>query len=305
VKRMAMFITSDGEPVLPGSREFFQALGDPAPDYDAEAYAVRNHGFIKVTVIEQSICEIEVHPRTVTLPALLGVQQMIQSCGVNLFRIKHLDKTWLSEITSSAERAMSRLAELSAPQLVVGPRDRYTVEPLDYAKLLDDENNPLRPMAQKWRAAFGQFDATVISFAINYNLLSQMVIIGIRPQQPEPVWRFIGDAHSSWLDRRHHQTMLGEKIENIPDKEYAVWAAEFYKHVASTGQPRFDCVAASIESATGPYFTRYERLVLPWRTTSDEVLVTVSPRRLSSGAISDADAPSANDPADRKLARSS
>jgi len=259
----------------------FRSLGDPDPDYDAETFAVKNLGFTKVSVIDHSIIEIELHPRNVTMQAVLAVQQQIQSAGVGLFRIKHFDTDWQSEITSSAEQAMVRLSQLTAPAFVAPLQQRFIVEPKEYSQLLDNEENELRFMAQKWRTAFGRFDSTVISFAINHQLLARMLIVGVKPQPADPVWRFIGEAHVSWLDRNHHISVIGDPVANIPDKEYGSWASEFYKDVARTGQPRFDCVNALIQRQPRPYQSRYERLVLPWRTASDEILLTVCNRRLS------------------------
>ena len=296
-----MLVTPDAEWLPSGSPDFFAALGDPDPDYDAELFAIKNLGFIRFSVIQQSILEIELHPRNTSLLALLAVQERIQSAPVRLFRIKHFDVDWQSEITSSAERAIKRLSELASPEFIAPAKERYIAEPLDFASLFENDNHPLRPMAQKWRAAFGKFDSTVISFAINHNLLSQLLIVGVRPKAPEPVWRFIGEAHASWLDRHHHFKMIGQKIDHVPDKDYSLWAAEFYKYVANTGQPRFECVTASIQGRPNPYLTRYQRLLLPWRTASEEVLVTVSPVRLSSSAKPDL---RGNDSEDRKPARS-
>lgn len=280
MNRLSMLVTSDGQWVFPDSSEFLAALGDPNPDYDAEAFAVKNLGFIKFTVIERTIVEIELHPRNAELPALLAVQEQIQSSGVNLFRIRHFDTAWRSEITSSAEQAIVRLSQLTAPAFVAPVQRRFVVEPQDYSQLLNDEQNELRFMAQKWRTSFGQFDSTIISFAINHHLLARMLIVGVRPQPADPVWRFIGEAHTSWLDRPHHLNVIGDRVENIPDKDYGRWASEFYKDVARTGQPRFDRVNASIQRQPQPYHSTYERLVLPWRTASEEMLVTVCNRRL-------------------------
>jgi len=280
VNRLTILVTPDGQWVFPGSGEFLEILGDPDPDYNAEEFAVKNLGFIKFSMIERTIIEIELHPRNVSIPALLAVQQQLQTSGVSLFRIKYFTSAWHSEITSSIEQAILRLSELCAPEFVAPAKGKYVVEQRDYSELLNDEENPLRFMAQKWRTSFGRFDSTVISYAISHQMLSQLLIVGIKPNNVDPVWRFVGEGHSSWLDRRHHLSVIGERVENVPDKEYGGWAAEFYKNVAGTGQPRFDCVTASIQGQVNPYRTRYERLVLPWRTTSDEVLLTVSPRRL-------------------------
>jgi hypothetical protein len=295
VNRLSMLVTADGEWVFEDSPEFLVALGDPSPDYDAGLFAVKNLGFIRFQILDNSIIEIELHPRNVGLTALLAVQQQILSSRIKLFRIKYFDTTWHSEITASSERAAARLSELCAPAFAPPPSQKFVVEPRDYSHLLQDEDNPLRLMAQKWRMSFGHFNPTVISFAIKHQLLSRMMIVGVKASRPDPVFRFIGDGFN-WLESDYQFRAIGERIVDQPDKEYGAWVSEFYKSVASTGQPRYDMVRAGIQAqGTGPqlFLTRYERLLLPWRTPSDEMFVTLSSKRLADEetefAIADSD----------------
>ena len=102
-------------------------------------------------------------------------------------------------------------------------------------------------MAQKWRMSFGHFDASIIPFTIQHHLFSLMLIAGVKPDGRDPVFRFIGDGHS-WVGTRYRVNGIGEKVENLPDKDYGGWVAEFYKSVASTAQPRYDLVTAAIEA---------------------------------------------------------
>ena len=130
-----MLVTPDGQWVLPETPEFFAALGDPTPDYDSVAFAVKNRGFIKVNTIEHSLIEIELHPRNVELQALLAVQQQLVSAPVKLFRIKSFDTEWRSEISASAEQAVARLSELCAPVFTPPVDERFRVEPQDLEAL--------------------------------------------------------------------------------------------------------------------------------------------------------------------------
>src|SRR5580692_2940671 len=98
VQGITMLVTADGEWLLPDTPEFFAALGDPDPDYDAISFAVKNLGFVKFQIFGHSVAEIELHPRNVQLPALLAAQQQVLTSQVKLFRIKFLDKEWHSEI---------------------------------------------------------------------------------------------------------------------------------------------------------------------------------------------------------------
>ncbi len=304
MKRLTMLVTPDGQWVFEDSAEFLMALGDPNPDYDASSFAVKNFGFIKFQVHDGSVVEIELHPRNVQLPALLAVQQQLLSSQVKLFRIKYFDIAWRSEIMTSVETAISRLSELCAREAAPPSSDRFVVEPQDYSQLFRQRENPLVFMVQKWRMSFGHFDPSVIPFAIKHQLLSRMVIVGVRPRVAEPVFRFIGEGHANWLDTDEHLHAIGEKLENLPDKDYGGWASNFYKSVASSGEPRYDYVTAAIQRRPDTYVTHYERLLLPWKTPSEEVLVTLWSRGLSSPVV----APSASDDTDsvvvRKFARS-
>ncbi len=299
MNRLTMLVSAEGTWMLEDSTEFRAALGDPEPDYDGAAFAVKNLGFIKFQILDNSIIEIEVHPRNVEIPALLAVQQQILTSHIKLFRLKYFEVSWKSEIICSAELAVARLSELCAPRFALSAEDRFLVEPQDYSRLFESEHGPLQLMAQKWRMSFGHFDPSVISFAINKDLLSRLIIVGVKPPGAEPVFRFIGDGHNNWLDDNYHLHAIGEKVRNQPDKNYGEWVSQFYKSVASSGQPRYDYVTASIQRPPGTYTTHYERLLLPWKTPSDEVLVTLSSRGLGANAV---DKPSMIEP-ENSLAR--
>jgi hypothetical protein len=275
-----MLVSAEGTWMLEDSAEFRVALGDPEPDYDGAAFAVKNLGFIKFQILDNSIIEIDLHPHNIEIPALLAVQQQLLTSKVKLFRLKYFDASWKSEIICSAELAVARLSELCAPKFALSAKDSFLVEPQDYFKLFESEQGPLQLMAQKWRMSFGHFDPTVISFAIKKDLLSRLIIVGVKPRGAEPIFRFIGDGHTNWLDGNYHLHAIGEKVQDQPDKNYGQWVSQFYKSVASTGQPRYDYVTAAIQRPPGTFTTRYERLLLPWKTPSDEVLVTLSSRGL-------------------------
>jgi hypothetical protein len=308
VNRVTMLATADGRWVLAGSAEFLDALGDPDPDYDAELFAVKNLGFIQYQTIDNLLVEIELHPRNVVLPALLAVQQRIVSSPTSLFRIKYLDTVWQSEISSSTEHTVARLSELCAAAFVPPPTDKYVVEQQDFSRLFEREEDPFCSIAQKWRMAFGYFDETVLPFAIKHGLLSRMIIIGVKRRSGESVFRFIGNGFR-WVGEEYIVRGVGDNVQDQPDKEYGAWVSEFYRSVAGSGQPRHDLVSAAIrwEDEPGKPFrvSRYERLLLPWRTPSDETFVTVSSRISKSAPSPDTESALRDHSRRMKSARSS
>ena len=307
MNRLTMLVTPAGQWVLENSVEFFAALGDIDPDYDAASFAVKNQGFVKFQIHDQSIIEIELHPYAVELPALLAVQQQLTTSNVRLFRIRYFTSSWQSEILSDRDLAISRLSELCAPKFVPAAKDQFLIEPQEFSKLYDSDESPLQRLAQKWRMSFGHFDPSVISFAINQQLLSRLMIFGMRPDWTDPVFRFIGDGFR-WLEGNYQFNGIVQRVENQPDRDYGEWVSEFYKNVARTGQPRYDHVTAAIQVSPGKpnFFTsHYERLLLPWKTSSDEVLVSMLSRKLADDGAAKSAASEVGYPLERIAKKSS
>ena len=62
MNRLTMLASAEGTWMFEDSVEFRAALGDPQPDYDAAAFAVKNLGFIKFQILDNSIIEIDQLP---------------------------------------------------------------------------------------------------------------------------------------------------------------------------------------------------------------------------------------------------
>ena len=281
MQQLTMLVTAEGKWVLPDSDEFLAALGDPEPDYDAVGFAVRNLGFVRFQVLDRLVTEIELCPRNVDLRALLAVERLLCDAGTNLFRVRWLADEWHSEISASAKHTLTRLRELCAPVFEPVLTDRFRVDPQDPSTLFDTQRGretALGRLAMKWRVAFGNFDEKVLDIANRNDLLSLMAIVEFDPGDTSPVFRFIGDGHS-WAHRQFKIDGIGEKVENMPDREYGHWITEFHRSVASSGQPRLDRCTATIEFHDQADTSRskavaYDRLLLPWRTPSGKVLIT-------------------------------
>jgi hypothetical protein len=109
-----LLVTPDGGWVRERSREFFVALGDSDPDYDASLFAVKNLGFIVIRVSPESLVEIRLHPRNVSSAALASIQHLLPSVQSDLFRISYLKEGWISETAPSAAQTICRLSEICA-----------------------------------------------------------------------------------------------------------------------------------------------------------------------------------------------
>jgi hypothetical protein len=282
LQQLTMLITAEGKWVLPDSEEFLAALGDPNPDYDAVGFAVRNLGFIKFQVLDRIVTEIELHPRNVDGRALLALEKLLDEAGTNLFRIKYFDDEWHSEISASAEHMLARLRELCAPVFEPVPTERFRVEPRNQETLLRDSESPLRLFAQKWRVSFGEFNPSVMSFAVEKGFIDRLMVAEVASPATDPVFRYIGNGFG-FFDQNFRFRGVGQRLQDFPDEGYGQWLAAFYKAVATSGQPRYDVVSATITDPGNPkpYSTHYERLLLPWRTGPNGTLVSLLSKKVS------------------------
>jgi hypothetical protein len=258
-----------------------QALGYPDPDFDAAGFAVRNLGYIKLEMIEDALLDIECHPQHVSPAALAAVQRHLESSGQRLFRLRYLAEDWRTEVIVSPTLASRRLSELCTTDMHQNASGRFRATELDLSQLSgagDDDRR--RALLQKWRASFGRFDDTVLPFAFKHGLAASMVLTSVKPHQPDPIFRYIGESFWGW-GQDFYIIAVGDRVENQPDKDYGEWVSRFYCDVATSNRPRYDRVDAYIKkSARGEEYS-YERLMLPWSTGSGEVLITLSSRILS------------------------
>jgi len=269
-------VSPEGRWLPEGSPEFLREVGDLDPDYDAAMFAVKNLGFIKVEIITELVVSITLHPSNVDLNSLIAVNHVLSKSTARAFCIRFLTTRWEREILPNAERAFERLHDLYSLAHLEDHRssERFSAVRQDHERILSNDEHLLRPILQKWRMAFGQFDDTVLPFMARHGFLRRTVVVGVQPNDPDPVFRYVGDAFD-WLgDRDFAYRAIGEKVTNQPDREYGQWVAEDYRQTALRKLPQLDKVNAALRGRSGR--TVYDRLLLPWATRSSEILVTVS-----------------------------
>src|SRR5690606_1829596 len=87
-------------------------------------------------------------------------------------------------------------------------------------------------------------------------------------------FQFIGEG-LKFYDEKALFEIIGQPIDYQPDKEYGTWAAAQYDALLETKQPRLDYVEARIHQPSGEMRkSRYERLLLPWRSPAGKPIVT-------------------------------
>lgn len=112
-----IFLAPDGAWLREDSDEFFAALGDPDPDYDAPLFAIKNLGFILVRLVGASLVEVTLHPRNVEPAALRSLQHWLQSFESCSFKLNYMWERWVSENFTARVQLMCRLFDITASEM--------------------------------------------------------------------------------------------------------------------------------------------------------------------------------------------
>lgn len=283
-RKLLVSVSPEGTVLAPGTEAFFERIGYANPDFDASDYVVRNLGFVSVTRRSRDRMTIRLRPSLVSRKALDACLKILMNQDFAQGEIQRYEEDWISEIWPNDPALLHRLADLcEKAQRMQEPR--FGSRPLDISAVSSDSSNPLKPLYQKWRVSSAIFDDTTLPFLISYGLDFRLSVV-TAPRMGEPLrFQFFGDGFKFYDD---HQKMkvIGAPIEDQPDAEYGRWLAEQYDAVVASGRPALDYVTARITPDSGPgRRSRYERLLLPWRTNDQKVIVTCASILISTEEI--------------------
>jgi hypothetical protein len=272
-------VSHAGEWFTEDDARLLDEIGFSDPAIDAIGYAIRNLGFVRVSFNKPGLVAIELHPRNCDPAAIQSVAKRIQTIDLGRFEVRHLvDDGWVADVFPTGTAAVAKIRALCGFEIEAKPRDRWHLTTVTPAALSEPGSDSLRLMHQKWRISFGAFSESVFAFAMRYGLLDRFLLAAARRPGDDLVFRYIGDDFRTFYSDEFRFNAIGKSITQQPDKEYGEWVNTAYKSVTLTGMPRVDYIDAYLPgSSRGPWI-RYERLLLPWRMPTGEVLVSVTSR---------------------------
>lgn len=285
-RKMQVSVSPEGAIYAPGTEAFFERIGYSNPDFDAGDYVVRNLGFVSISRRSQDRMMVRLRPSMVSGSALDSALRVLVAQDFSQGEIQHFGQDWTSEVWPNDPAMLHRLVELCEKNADM-TEPRFGAKPLQLDSLSDSEGNPLRPLFQKWRVSSSTFDDTTMPFLIGYGLDYRLMVMTAQGSGEPLRFQFFGEGFK-FYNARQKADVIGAPIDHQPDPEYGKWLAAQYSKVVDTGKPSLDYVTACIRSDTGPgRRSRYERLLLPWRTADNRLLVTCASILISSEAEAD------------------
>ena len=175
-RKMQVSVSPEGAIYAPGTEAFFERIGYSNPDFDAGDYVVRNLGFVSITRRSSHRMMVRLRPSLVSSPALDSALRVLVGQDFSQGEIQHYGQDWTSEVWPNDPAMLHRLVEL-CEKAGTPHEPRFGAKPLQLDSLAATDDNPLRPLFQKWRVSASVFDDTTMPFLIGYGLDFRLIVM--------------------------------------------------------------------------------------------------------------------------------
>jgi hypothetical protein len=274
-----LLIDDKGRSWADNSWDLARRIGYAAPLSDIAGYAVRERGFIHIRpgnharAVHIALRERWFNLITFTAAMLeLGraspsrIMLSLATDGEPTFRLFMDLHDFCREVEPLAR---GKALEIRIPRLA----ERRSVRVLNLP-----EFRAARELVELWKATHGDLTDEARRAAFASGLFQRIVLVR-QTSSSRLVTEHLGPGI---LVLRPCESLLmtGRDFGEHPDAEYGAWAAEAYAEIGWSHRLRVDSVRASVRtSATTILRTRYDRVLLPWRSAGDVFVMGLSIQR--------------------------
>ncbi|MBB2158275.1 hypothetical protein HLH33_18600 [Gluconacetobacter diazotrophicus] len=274
---MRLLIGPTGRIFYPYSEEFFKYVGYFGQDVDLISYSIKNLGFSSISVFPRytHICfRPALFPRA-CLQRVLETILLQPPPRIVLERAGSLFAPL--EILQNVNDAVARLRTL---QVATPDEDEPPGSPnvigLSLDRLRDPKRASMRAAFEIWKKA-RRYTRTQNVATIATNPVFGGGAVAWMPGQDRCLIEAWPQTYKSYGDVSH-ESFLGFDVRDLPDSAYIVPTTRSYFAVAHRQEPRLELIEAQVTRDDGSKFwSRYERLILPWRTSASDTFVSSVP----------------------------
>ncbi|HEV2676236.1 MAG TPA: hypothetical protein VGV37_17055 [Aliidongia sp.] len=241
-------------------------------DFDLSNYAIRNLGFVWFKP-ETNGARLKLRADLFTKACFEQVVRLVLEHRIVRLVIEHEGEGEPAEVLHNINDIIARLDFLRGTTPGEHPRESYILETLDLGRLRHGKRRRMAEAFQSWFRSHGRLPSNfeplrrVGAFEGGHLLVS----LKGRDQAIIRAWPNNILCYSPSESAR----LIGRDLSDQPDSKFAQWSAKPYYEVVQEAAARLDLVEAVIRPPNGPpLISRYERLLLPWRTSSGEYWVS-------------------------------
>jgi len=245
--------------------------------------AVENKGGVALRRWRSGAVELRYRPNAVKPMAVLKAVELLEDCQRVVLVPGFTGRD--GQLISGCASAIERLTRLTGEAQSTRGRDFRSLRHEHSAATND---TAFGPVYAAWRAAHGVKDRELLE-AVRDASCGRYLEVVPRDGAAKLVMAAVGNGYSLYGDG-WKSVAVGGLFEDMPDFEYACWAAQAYREAYHTAQPIFEDVAATVRlRQAGWLLLEYRRMILPVGSGEHPTLLLgatlqQSVRRLTFGA---------------------
>ncbi|NVN10945.1 hypothetical protein [Nguyenibacter vanlangensis] len=279
---MEILVGPDGRIWYPNSNELFGYLGYFGRDCDLVSYSIRNLGFAAIATFAR-YTRIRFQPALFPAACLQRVLEIILYHAPPRIVLERAGTLFAPlEVLHNLNDAVARLRAL---QIATPDEEESSGSPtagsptivnLSLDRLRDSKRASMQAAFAIWKEAKRYTNARSIS-RIAANPAFGSGAVAWMPGQDRCLIEAWPQTYGKYGEVSY-ESLLGRDVRDLPDSAYILPATRSYFGVAHSQAPRLELIEALVTHPDGSRFwSRYERLLLPWRTSASDIFVSSVP----------------------------
>jgi hypothetical protein len=251
---------------MAGMRTIIDAHGRVRHD-TAAVVAVEDNGGVALRRCRSGAMEVRFRPNSVKPKAVLRVVEMLEKCERVVLVPGFANRD--EQLISHCAAAIERLTRVTNEAQSTRSRDFYSRRRGRGAAAADVA---FGPVYDAWSAARGGRNRDILE-AVRDASGGRYLEVVPREGATKLVMAAVGNGYSLY-GNGWKSVAVGGLFEDMPDFEYACWAAQAYREAFHTAQPVFEDVAAIVRLRhAGPLRLEYRRVILPIGSSEQPTLL--------------------------------
>ncbi len=274
---MILIVSPDGKIFYENSPNFLEYLGYFGRDVDLVAYAIKNLGFAAIATFPR-YTRIRFQPALFPAPCLQTVLEIILYNGESRFVLERVGTPFAPfEVIHNLNDAVARLISLqAATSETLEPPGSPTIIGLSLDRIQDPKRIGMRKALDIWEQESRYVTTKNIS-QIREDTAFGNGGMAWMPDRDRCLIEAWPSSYRSYGENSCDD-FIGRDIRDLPDSAYVVPTTRGYFTAAQHQTPRLELIEALVTRHDGSRFwSRYERLILPWRTSATDTFVTSIP----------------------------
>ena len=267
---LSAFVSDTGQLLHPGDLRWI--LEYPHADFDLSDYAIRNLGFALFKQDGNS-ARLKLRADLFTKSCFERVVQLVVEHRISRLVIEHESAGEPAEVLLNANDIIARLDFLRSTTPGETPRESFILETLHLDRLNHVKRRRMSEAYKAWAQSHGRLPRDLEPLRRVGGFQGGHLLVNLKGEDQA----IVRDWPSNILcyAKNDIDGLIGRDLCEQPDNRFGRWSSKPYHEVVSRSAARLDLVEAVIHPPGGlPMISRYERLLLPWRTSSGEFWVS-------------------------------